>query len=152
LLKEKVVFYWRIALVLRFIVIATIACIGLSLACSPASAEGPEKASAKTTSEKLEKAEKTPLPADTRRTRLSTRDRWRGAPYLRRSTDETLRSHALDVALPPANSAFQGGSNLHPGGVFVSDIDGVRREALDMALPPANSAFVGGSLGGGVGF
>jgi hypothetical protein len=135
--------------VLRFIVIATIACIGLSLGCSPASAEEPEKASTKTT---IEKAEKTPLPANTRRTRLSTRDRWRGAPYLRRSTDETLRSHSLDVALPPANSAFQGGSNLHPGGVFVSDIDGVRKEALDMALPPANSAFVGGSLGGGVGF
>ena len=48
----------------------------------------------------------------TRRGRLSTRDRWRGAPYLRSSADETLRSHALDVALPPANSAFQGGASL----------------------------------------
>jgi hypothetical protein len=137
--------------VLRFIILATIASVGLSLACSPATAEEPQEASSKTT---IEKGEKTavPLPTTTRRVRLSTRDRWRGAPYLRSSTDETLRSHALDVALPSANSAFQGGASLHPGGAFVSEIDGVRKEALDMALPPANSAFVGGSLSGGVGF
>ena len=136
---------------LRFIILATIASVGLSLACSPAMAEEPQKASPKTT---IEKAEKTvvPLPTTTRRVRLSTRDRWRGAPYLRSSADETLRSHALDVALPPANSAFQGGANLQPAGVFVSDVDGLRKEALDKALPPANSAFVGGTVSGAVGF
>ena len=136
---------------LRFIILATIAAVGLSLACSPAMAEEPQKASPKTT---IEKAEKTvvPLPTTTRRVRLSTRDRWRGAPYLRSSADETLRSHALDVALPSANSAFQGGANLQPAGVFVSEVDGLRKEALDKALPPANSAFAGGSLSGGMGF
>jgi hypothetical protein len=114
-------------------------------------AEEPQKASSETTMEKTETTV-VPLPTTTHRVRLSTRDRWRGTPYLRSSSDETVRSHALDVALPSANPAFQGGANLQPAGVFVSDVDGLRKEALDKALPPANSAFAGGSLSGGMGF
>ena len=134
----------------RLFILATIAYVGLGLSFSPAMAEEPQgEVSAPT----IEKAQKTvvPLPT-THRSRLSTRDRWRGAPSLRSSADETLRSHALDVALPPANSAFQGGANLQDPSVFANE-DFIRNEALNKALPPANSAFVGGStVGGGVGF
>jgi hypothetical protein len=128
-------------MVLRLLTLATIAFVGLGLASLPAAAEEPQDASSKTT---IEKAEKTvvPLPAKTRRARLSTRDRWRGAPYLRSSADETLRSQALDIALPSANPAFQGGVTLQQP-VFAYE-DGVRHEALNMALPPANPAWVGG--------
>ena len=111
--------------------------------------EPQEEASAPT----IEKAQKTvvPLPTD-HRGRLSTRDRWRGAPYLRSSADETLRSHALDVALPPANKALQGGASLQQPNIF-SNEDFIKNEALNKALPPANPAFVGGgSVTGGVGF
>jgi len=112
-------------------------------------AEEPQQDASATT---IEKAEKTvvPLPTKTRRTRLSTRDRWRGAPYLRSSADENVRSRALDMALPPANPAFQGGLS----GPSVLPYEGaLRNELLDKALPPANPAFVGGStISGGVGF
>jgi hypothetical protein len=106
-------------------------------------AEEPQEGSSKTT---IEKAQKTvvPLPSLTHNGRLSTRDRWRGTPYLRSSADETLRSHALDVALPSANPAFQGGLNLQQHPTTFTSEDAVRNEALDKALPPANPAFVGG--------
>jgi hypothetical protein len=128
------------------IILATIASVGLSLACSPAMAEEPQAGSSTTA---IQTAQNTvvPLPTTIHHGRLSTRDRWRGKPYLRSSADETLRSHALDVALPPANSAFQGGVSLQPPGTLASE-HAVRTEALDKALPPANSAFVGGSTGG----
>jgi hypothetical protein len=134
--------------VFRLTVLATIAFVALGLACSPATAEEPQGKSAA----KIEKAERTitPLPSLTHPGRLSTRERWRGAPYVRSTADETLRSHALDVALPPANSAFQGGTSLQ-GAVRSEDF--IRNQALDKALPPFNPAFVGGgSLTGGVGF
>ena len=136
---------------LRLIIITTIAFVGLSLACSPAKAEEPQEGSSTTTIQKTETAV-VPLPT-THRGRLSTRDRWRGAPYLRSSADETLRSHALDVALPPANSAFQGGVSLQSPGVL-SNEDYIRNQALDKALPPFNPAVVGGGSvsSGGVGF
>jgi hypothetical protein len=58
----------------------------------------------------------------------------------------------LDVALPPANSAFQGGVSLQDPTVFSSE-DFIRNEALNKALPPFNPAMVGGgSVRGGVGF
>jgi hypothetical protein len=136
--------------VLRLFIIATIAFAGLSLACSPAMAEEPQEESSTTTIEKTETAV-VPLPT-AHRGRLSTRDRWRGAPYLRSSADETLRSQALDVALPPANSAFQGGVSLESPVVF-SNEDYIRNRALDKVLPPFNPAVVGGgSIHGGVGF
>lgn len=136
---------------LRLFIIATIAFVGLSLACSPARAEEPQEESSTTTIEKTETAV-VPLPTTTHPGRLSTRDRWRGAPYLRSSADETLRSQALDVALPPANSAFQGGVSLQSPTVF-SNEDYIRNQALDKALPPFNAAVVGGgSVQGGVGF
>jgi len=136
--------------VLRLFIITTIAFVGLSLACSPAQAEEPQDESSTTTIEKTETAV-VPLPT-TKSRRLSTRDRWRGAPYLRSSADETLRSQALDVALPPANSAFQGGASLQSPGVL-SNEDYIRNQALDKALPPFNPAVVGGgSVQGGVGF
>jgi hypothetical protein len=123
----------------------------LGLAFSPAVAEEPQEGP---TTAAIEKAEKTitPLPTLTHRGRLSTRDRWRGAPYVRSTASETLRSHALDVTLPSANPAFNGGVSLQSPGAFASE-DFVRNQALDKALPPPNSAIVGGaSIGGGVGF
>jgi hypothetical protein len=130
--------------------LASIGLVALGLACSPAMAEGPQDGSTTTT---IEKADKTvvPLPTTTRRGRLSTRDRWRGKPYLRSTANETLRSHALDLALPPANPAFQGGASLNQPGLFVSET-AMRKEALDKALPPANPALVGGSTSGALGF
>jgi hypothetical protein len=128
-------------MVLRLLTLGTIAFVGLGLASLPAAAEEPQEGSSTTT---IEKAEKTvvPLPAMTRRARLSTRDRWRGAPYLRSSADETVRSQALDIALPSANSAFRGGATLQQP-VFANE-DAVRHQALNKALPPANPAWVGG--------
>lgn len=136
---------------IRFFILASIACVALSLACSPAMAEELASQPSKTTVENADKA-LAPMPTTTHRVRLSTRDRWRGAPYLRGSADELLRGQALDVALPPANSAFQGGAELQSG-LFVSETEGVRKEALDKILPPANPAMIGGSgLSGGLGF
>lgn len=135
----------------RLIVLATIAFVGLGLACSPASAEEPQEGSS---TAKIEKAQQTvtPLPSITHPGRLSTRDRWRGKPYLRTSADETVRSHALDVALPPANAAFQGGASLGTPGIR-SNEDFIRNHALDKSLPAFNPAFVGGGgVQGGVGF
>jgi hypothetical protein len=139
--------------VFRLIILATIALVALGLAFSPAMAEEPQEGSTTAT---IEKAERTvvPLPSLTHNGRLSTRDRWRGRPYLRSTADETLRSQALDVALPPANPAFNGGVSLHQTpGIFSSE-DFIRNEALSKALPPANPAMVGGGgiSGGGVGF
>ena len=112
-------------------------------------AEEPQGKASTTT---IEKAQRTVVPLPSVNGRLSTRDRWRGAPYLRSSADETLRSHALDVALPPANNAFQGGATVDRPTVF-SNEDFIRNEALSKALPPWNPAFVGGgSVTGGVGF
>ena len=95
----------------RLLILATIAVVVLGLASSVAVAEEPQGSSS---SMAIEQVEKTivPLPTITQRPRLSTRERWRGAPYLRSTADETLRSHALDIALPSANSAFQGGVDL----------------------------------------
>ena len=99
-------------MVLRFLILSAIAFVGLSLASSPAIAEAPKTDSTKAT---IEQDQKTvvPLPTTSHHSRPSTRDRWRGKPYLRSSSDETLRSQAVDVALPPANSAFQGGASLN---------------------------------------
>ena len=138
-------------MVLRLLTLATIAFVGLGLASLPAAAEEPQTGSSATT---IEKAERTivPLPSVTHPGRLSTRDRWRGTPYLRSSANESLRSQALDVALPTANPAFQSGVTLEQPGVFAIE-DPVRHEALNVALPPANSAWVGGSSpSGGLGF
>jgi hypothetical protein len=132
------------------ITLATIAFVGLGLAGLPAMAEEAQNGSSKTSIEKAEKAI-APLPT-LKQGRLSTRDRWRGTPYLRSSADETLRSHALDLALPPANSAFQGGVSLQTP-VIRSSEDFVRNEALNMMLPPFNPAVVGGgSVPSGMGF
>ena len=133
----------------RLFILATIAFVGLGLVGSPAMAEEPQGEASTTT---IEKAQRTVVPLPTMNGRLSTRDRWRGGPYLRSTADETLRSHALDVALPPANNAFQGGASLE-GPRIRSSEDFIRNEALSKALPPANPAFVGGgSVTGGVGF
>jgi hypothetical protein len=138
--------------VFRLFAIATIAFVALGLACSPASAQEPQEGSAQASIEKAQK-NASPLPSLTHPGRLSTRDRWRGRPYLRSTADETLRSHALDVALPSANPAFQGGVAVSGPGTFSSE-DFIRNEALNKALPPANAAIVGGGgiSGGGVGF
>ena len=130
-------------MVLRLLTLATAAFVGFGLASLPAAAEQLQEGSSQTT---IEQAQKTivPLPVKTRQARLSTRDRWRGGPYLRSSADETLRSQALDIALPPANPAFQGGTTLAPAGVFATE-DAVRHRALDKVLPPANPAWVGGA-------
>jgi hypothetical protein len=100
--------------VLRYIILATIVFAGLSLACSPAMAEEPQQGSSAT---KIEEAQKTvvPLPTTTHRTRLSTRDRWRGKPHLRSGAAEASPSQATDVALPPANSAFLSGGVIAAG-------------------------------------
>ena len=130
-------------------IIAFVAFVGLSLVGSAAMAEEPQGEASTTT---IEKAQRTVVPLPTTTGRLSTRDRWRGGPYLRSSADETLRNHALDVALPPANGAFQGGVSLQQPSLY-SDEDFIRNEALTKALPAFNPAFVGGaSVGGGVGF
>jgi hypothetical protein len=97
-------------MLLRFLILAAIAFVGLSLASSAAIAEEPKTESSKPTIEQEQKSV-APQPTTSHRARLSTRDRWRGKPYLG-SSDETLRSHSLDKALPPANSAFNGGTNL----------------------------------------
>jgi hypothetical protein len=102
----------RIAMVLRLFVPATVVFIGVSLASSPVFAEEPKAECSKATIEQAEKTV-TPPPTIPRRTRFSTWDRWRGKPYLRGVSDESLRARALDIALPPANPAFQGGAHLH---------------------------------------
>ena len=133
----------------RLFILATITFVGLGLVGSSAMAEEPQGEASTTT---IEKAQRTVVPLPSTTGRLSTRDRWRGGPYLRSSADETLRSHALDVALPPANQALQGGASLQQPNLY-SNEDFIRNEALSKALPPFNSAFVGGaSVGGGVGF
>jgi hypothetical protein len=135
--------------VFRFTVLATIAVVGLGLAWSPAVAGEPQGEAAK-----IEKTERVivPLPNLTHPGRLSTRDRWRGGPYVRSTADERVRSNALNVALPPANSAFQGGTSLQTPNLR-SNEDFIRNEALNKALPAFNPAVVGGgSVQGGVGF
>jgi hypothetical protein len=126
----------------RLVILVTAAFVGFGLASLPAAAEEPQEGPSQTA---IEQAQKTivPLPVKTSQVRISTRDRWRGAPYLRSSADETLRSQALDIALPPANSAFQGGTTIGPAGVFATE-DAVRHQALDKVLPPANPAWAGG--------
>lgn len=136
----------------RLFAIATIAFVSLGLACSPASAEEPQEGPAKASIEKAQRNSAF-LPNISHPGRLSTRDRWRGRPYVRSTADETLRSQALDIALPPANPAFQGGVAISGPGIFASE-DSIRNEALNKSLPPANPALVGGGgiMGGGVGF
>jgi hypothetical protein len=141
----------EIFMVPRLLTLATITFVGMGLASSAALAEEPQGTSSATA---IEQAQKTivPLPTTSHRSRISTRDRWRGTPYLRSTADETLRSHALDVALPSANSAFQGGVDLQQPHTFVYE-DFVRQEALNKALIPANPSIVGGGTPrGGVGF
>jgi len=100
--------------VLRYIILATIFFAGLSMACSPAMAEEPQEGSSPT---KIEEAQKTvvPLPTTTQRKRLSTMERWRGAPYLRSGAAEALPGQSTDVALPPVNSGFLGGGVAQAG-------------------------------------
>jgi hypothetical protein len=138
--------------VFRYFATATIAFVALGLAFSPAIAEEPQDGAAKTTIEKAQR-NASPLPNLTTPGRLSTRDRWRGRPYVRNTADEDLRSRALDIALPPANPAFQGGVAISGPGTFASE-DFIRNEALNKSLPPANAAMVGGGgiSGGGIGF
>jgi hypothetical protein len=73
--------------------------------------------------------------------RLSTRDRWRGAPYVRASAaeNERLRSEALDRALPVQSPL---------GTVFGVENERIRSEALDKALPIQNPAFATGTVFG----
>jgi hypothetical protein len=94
-------------MVTRFFILPVTAFVGWSLLSSPAIAEAPKTESSKAT---IEQDQKTvvALPTTSHRARLSTRDRWRGTPYVRTNRDETLRNHVLDKALPPANPAFQG--------------------------------------------
>jgi hypothetical protein len=94
-------------MVLRFFILSAIAFVGLSLLSSPAIPEAPATESSKAA---IEQDQQTvvALPTTSHRARLSTRDRWRGTPYLRSNRDETLRNHVLDKALFPANPAFQG--------------------------------------------
>jgi hypothetical protein len=94
-------------MVLRFFILTIIAFAGLSLLSSPAIAEAPPTEPSKATIEQDQQSV-VALPTTSQRTRLSTRDRWRGAPYVRTNRDETLRNHVLDQALFPANPAFQG--------------------------------------------
>jgi hypothetical protein len=101
--------------VVRYIILATIVFVGLSLACSPAMAEEPQDGSSSATIEEAQNAVVVPAPT-THRKRLSTRDRWRGTPYLRGGM-ETLPSQGSDVVLPPANANFQGGGILRGAGL-----------------------------------
>jgi hypothetical protein len=96
-------------MVLRVFIAPVIALIGLSLASSLAIAEAPKADSSRST---IEQDQKTvgPLSKASYRSAL---ERWRGKPYLRSSSDETLRSYVLDKTLPPANPAFQGGASLN---------------------------------------
>ena len=98
-------------MLLRFFMLSAIAVVGLSLPGSPAIAEAPNTDSSKVTIGQCQKTV-VPLPTTSHRVRPSTRDRWRGKPHLRSCGDETLRTHALSKALPPANAAFQGGASL----------------------------------------
>lgn len=135
----------------RLLTLATITLVGVGLASSVALAGESQGSSSSTAIEQVQKTI-VPLPTNTNHPRISTRDRWRGTPYLRSTADETLRSHALDIALPSANSAFQGGVELAQPRTFVYE-DFVRQEAMNKALIPANPAIVGGGTPrGGVGF
>jgi hypothetical protein len=136
--------------VIRFLIFATVASVGLSLAPSYATAEEPQEGSSTPTIETTQNTV-VPVPTTTHRKRLSTLDRWRGRPYVRSTADENLRSRALDMALPPANEAFQGGGSLGAHAAFASE-HAIRAEALDFFLPPANSAFGGGGGTAGLGF
>jgi hypothetical protein len=113
-----------ITMVLRLFVFTVFICIGVSLSGAPALAEQPKAEPPNAAVGQLEQTVTpaptretardavTPLPAKSPRTRLSTRERWRGKPYLRNVSNESLRARALDIALPPANPAFQGGASL----------------------------------------
>ena len=100
-------------MVLRFFILTAIAFVGLSLLSSPAIAEAPPRESSKTTIEQDQQSV-VALPTTSHRTRISTRDRWRGTPYVRNNRDETLRNHVLDQVLFPANPAFPGAATF-PG-------------------------------------
>ena len=66
------------------------------------------------------------------RRRLTTEERWRGKPYLRvRSEDSMLRGQALNQALPPSAPTFSTGGI----GLRTAEGDDLRKRALDMALP-----------------
>jgi hypothetical protein len=98
-------------MVLRLFLFSAIAFVALGLVSSPAIAESPRQDASEPTIEQDQKTVSR-LPTTDHRAKLCTRDRWRGKPYLRSGDDETLRSHVLDTALPPANPAFQGGASL----------------------------------------
>ncbi len=86
-------------------IVASILAFGLA-AAAPALAESTTQTPAPA---QIEKAEKTYRPL----VRQSTRERWAGGPRERLSqSDELIRAQALDLALPPANPAFQGGASL----------------------------------------
>jgi hypothetical protein len=105
-------FQERIAMLRRGFILAAVVFTGLILSSAPAIAEEPKAEPSRTTID--QKPDSTvPVTTNESRVRLSTRDRWRGRPYLRSSTDETVRSHALDKALPPANHAFSGGGSFN---------------------------------------
>lgn len=111
---------------LRLSVFSALIFVGVSLAAAPAWADEPKAGSPQVAAEKVDQTVTpiatreeardvvTPIPAKPPRARLSTRERWRGKPYLRSVSDESLRARALDIALPPANPAFQGGASLAP--------------------------------------
>lgn len=69
--------------------------------------------------------------------RLSTRDRWRGAPYVRSEAERRaqLRSRAFDRALPVQSPL---------GTAFGLESESIRSEAMDMAIPIQNPAMLSG--------
>ena len=98
-------------MVLRLFRFPAIAFVAFGLVGSPAIAESPRKDVSEPSIEQDRKTVVRP-PTTGHRAKLCTRDRWRGKPYLRSGGEETLRSQILDLALPPANPAFQGGASL----------------------------------------
>jgi hypothetical protein len=72
-------------------------------------------------------AQVAPAPA---KQRLTTAERWRGAPYLRSTESELVRSEALDKRLPPAQPPFTSGFGLNTAGSEV-----LRSHALDRNIP-----------------
>jgi hypothetical protein len=72
-------------------------------------------------------AQVAPAPA---KRRLTTAERWRGAPYVRNAESELVRSEALDKRLPPAQPPFTSGFGLNTAGSEV-----LRSHALDRNIP-----------------
>ena len=84
-------------------------------------------------------ADNDPAPVERKRQRLSRRDRWRGAPYLR--AQEDVPRPQSDLILPAYNNQASRGS------VFNDPVDPfVRQEAMNKALPMVNPIFQGSGL------